>query len=185
MNQTKLNNIDNEYNEYIEAKVCELESDTLNPNDYLAIKKLANRLRTNNLVTLCLGLFFFFVIGSSAYDTIQSGALISNDTFFLLAFLTIIFAFVLFHVCGELYSVRNASFKKAKYGMIEKKFYEIDSCEEGTTTSYYACVVFPNTTQYLNRVKCDKKTYESIMKGDYVLVVSFDNKTSHVISLTE
>ena len=175
MNKTKSNNMNNENNGYKEVRICDLESDALTSDDYLAIKKLAKRLWIKNLFLLGFVLFFLFSIAMLVRNHLGGISDISLGQGFMLGILTVALIYVMFLTCHEFYCLRGGSFKKAKYGIIEKKFSEVDSDAEGLSVSYYADVVFPCTNKRLNRVNCEEKTYKSVIKGDRVLVVSFDN----------
>ena len=181
MNRPNLKDIYDKNNDYSEIKVCNLERDYVNSNDYLAIKNLSFELRRKYLFQFIITLLFNLLIGFLLYDFIKSNPNFLIKEFFLIIITFILFIILLFHVGNLLYSTRNASYKKAQYGVIRTKFFQKKIRNDRVIRHYYANVIFPSSNTFIRKANCSKTVYYSISDGSNVLVVSFDNRTAHIV----
>lgn len=168
-----------------EIKICELKSDTINPTDEEAIQELAIRLKLKYIEVFIIGLIFSGFIGFLTYDFLNSGNGLLSMEFLLIASMLLGTLFIAWDGFSNLRYLQNHSLKKQKYGYVKTKFYRKDrnSTNNRIKTKYYAHVVFPDENSCLKRVRCEKFTYHEINEGSRVLVVSFNDKIAHVISV--
>lgn len=181
MNRLNLKDIYGKNNDYNEIKACNLESDYVNPNDYLAIKNLSFELRRKFLFQFIITLIFNLLIGFLLYDFIKSNPNFLIKEFFLIIITFILFIILLFHIGNLLYSTRNASYKKTQYGVIKTKFFQKKTRNDRVIRHYYAHVIFPSSNTFIRKVNCSETVYNLISNGSKVLVVSFDNRTAHIV----
>ena len=165
-------------------KICELKSDTINPTDEEAIQELAIRLKLKSIETLIAGLIFGGFSGFFLYHFIGGyNSIISMEFLFIILFLFVAL-FIMWSGFSDLRYIQSRSLQKNKYGYVKTKFYRRVSRSNGRTVKkYYAHVVFPDESNCLKSVSCDKLTYNGITEGSRVLVVSFNDKVAHVISV--
>lgn len=181
--RTSLKEIYGKDSNLTKIKVSNLKKDYLNPNDYLAIKNLSIILRKKYTKHFIAILFFNIVIGFLFYDFIKSTPNLFNKEFLLMIITVISFLFVLFYITIQLCSTITSSYKKAQYGVVKTKFFRKVPTNNRVIKKYYANVVFKNTNTVIKNVNCSEDIYNSISEESTVLVVSFDNKTAHVISI--
>ena len=167
-----------------DIKINELENDILTSDDYIEIEKLANRLRIGYIIMTFCGLFVSGLVSLETYDSILSshGSLVQQ---FPLILTTFLFFSLPIRAMINLCHVRNGSFKKAKYGVVQTKHRSIRRENHRRSKRYYAHVSFPHTDKILKRVTCSKETYNAISEGSPILVVSFDGKNAYAILTKE
>lgn len=184
MDKSNLRDIYDESNNYIEIETCDLQRDYVNPEDQLAINRLVLELRLQYIAMIAMILFFDCVVFFSFYGSIDSKSNLSIKKIFPILSVFILTLVPLLRVVNLLISTRKNSYKKAQYGVVNRKFSELKKKKKGgLKTYYYADVIFPSNNTIIRKVKCGVIVYNSIENGSRVLVISFDDRVTHIVAV--
>lgn len=119
----------------------------------------------------------------SFYGSIDSKSNLSIKKIFPILSVFILTLVPLLRVVNLLISTRKNSYKKAQYGVVNRKFSELKKKKKGgLKTYYYADVIFPSNNTIIRKVKCGVIVYNSIDNGSRVLVISFDDRVTHIVA---
>lgn len=185
MVKSKLKDIYEDPSEYNEIKVCDLQTEYINPSTNLAIKKLAIELNRKYIFQFIFILFFNILIGFGLYDFLTISTKIFVKEFFLILAILISFLILLINIGHAFFSTISGSYKKAQYGIVKNKFFEKDYINNKIVKKYYANIIFPTNNTFLRKVRCNEYIYNSISEGCNILIISFDNKLAHIILINE
>ena len=162
-----------------EIKPANLKNTSITPDDILLVKKLLRKLLFKNILLSFLPLMPILYL-SSAFFKGDNSFFDEFPVFTVVVLLLSLFAFL--YLVRQIYCLITYNYKKGQYGVVKnKRTSTVQSNEAASTTSFYVTVSFKNT--FIKNISCNVDTYYDVSVGERVLVVTFNNRTAHVISL--
>lgn len=183
MSNLKLSSKYTDLKNYKEIKFSNLESTSINSEDYKKVKDTIKNLRQRYTSTFFASLLFVFLLSFLIISDINDGKQIFTSDYMivLLAFLTVLSLSTYLFI--KSISIKISAIKKSQYGILKSKYIRKKIVNDKIKEKYYATVLFPDSKNYLMDVICTKDVYNSLNEGNCILVISFDNRHAYAVKI--